>query len=61
MRFLDLCSLFQLCGRAPGRNAAARACEFVRNAEKIHAILPSGGTLIMRRIGGRTVAKHTVL
>jgi hypothetical protein len=61
MRFLDLCSLFQVCGHAPARYRPTAACEFVRNAEKIHVILPSGETLIMRRNGGRTVAKHTVL
>jgi len=61
MRFLDLCSLFQLRGRAAARVAPVRACEFVRNAEKIHVILPSAEALIMRRISGRTVAKHTVL
>jgi hypothetical protein len=61
MRFLDLCSLFQLCGRAAARYARARTCDAVRNLEKAHVILPSNETLIMLRIVGRTVAKHTVL
>ena len=61
MRFLDLCSLFQLCGRAAARYARARTREAVRNLEKAHLVLPSNETLIMLRITGRAVAKHTVL
>ena len=61
MRFLDLCSLFQLCGRAAARYARARTREFVRSLEKTHVVLPSNETLIMLRNSGRTVAKHTVL
>ena len=61
MRFLDLCSLFQLCGRAAARYARARMCEAVRSLEKAHDIVPSNERLIMLRISGRAVAKHTVL
>jgi hypothetical protein len=61
MRFLVLCSLFQLCGRAAARYARAGTREAVRNLEKAHLVLPSNETLIMLRITGRAVAKHTVL